>query len=154
MTAPALYAHAIKGGWELRHAGCAPTCCEAVAVPARATDDAGAAIPHPSGGPSRCAGCGGACAEPPRPMDLDRNAPCEQHAPARPHVDARPASALSARDILAAHAHAGLLASGWSNHIAFNDGPDEQRLRHAYALADLQLAEKDRQEATRNAQSI
>jgi len=143
MGAPDLLAYPVGLGWDVRHAGCAPKCCEATARVL--TEDIGECRRM------LCGWCDGRLDRPPKPTTLDRDAPCERHrreAARSAGTPPRPASDLTARDILAAHAHAGLLASGWSDHIAFDDRPDERRLQHAYALADLQLAEKDRQEAT------
>lgn len=73
MTAPTIYAHGIGGGWDLRHAGCAPKCCEAEAHEV----DAGLIKIGVF-----CGGCGQPVGGglPPAPRDFDRDEPCETHA--------------------------------------------------------------------------
>lgn len=79
-----IYEHAIFGGNELRHEGCAPRCCEVAAEIVRG-------IPSES-----CGGCGGELREAPRAMDFDRQQPCEQHAAAPDaHLDAETEDRLS-----------------------------------------------------------
>jgi hypothetical protein len=63
-----IYAHGIGGGWDLRHEGCAPRCCEVAADVVRG--------PVPN---EVCGGCEGELREPPRPMSFDRSEPCEEH---------------------------------------------------------------------------
>lgn len=65
-----ILAHAVGGGWDLRHEGCAPKCCERVATPTRI--DLSGEIPG-------CGGCLNGLSDPPAPVTFDRDAPCEAH---------------------------------------------------------------------------
>lgn len=72
-----ILAHGVPGGWDIRHEGCAPKCCEAEAEPVGETRVAQLAR---DGAFILCDGCGHAVDEPPAPMKFDRDAKCEAHA--------------------------------------------------------------------------
>lgn len=64
-------AHAIGGGMELRHRGCAPWCCEEDATPVREL------LPRSEG--ETCDACGNSLLDPPGAMDFDPAVVCEAH---------------------------------------------------------------------------
>lgn len=81
-----ILAHGIGGGWDLRHEGCAPKCCEAKAEPVTPAEWNARPKPTPD-----CGGCGASLCDPPAPMDFDRDATCESCADAIAFADHRAA---------------------------------------------------------------
>ena len=69
------FAHAIGGGWDIRHAGCAAKCCESHAD---SVTMIAIAPPRPYVDPmAYCGGCDAMLCAPANAMDFDRDEVCD-----------------------------------------------------------------------------